>query len=466
MSPSYRKTLFSRSNSRPPGCSAPSELRFAFLAGTFGRSNPGLVVAAAVLVLLGAAPASAQQQFDDPSQQQSDDPSGFDLDALQGILAIQQLDGWLLYDYQQQNPIAGELVDPRGKPARRWFYLIPARGKPVALVHTTDVSSFEHVPGRRVVYETHGQFAKGLAKVLKGRKRLAMEYSPMAALPSLSRVDAGTIELVRSSGVTVRSSAELVQFTKALWGPEGRLTHYVAAHHLDELRKKALDFVARRIRGGETVTESDVQQLIAHGYQIRGLVGPPPVVAAGKHTADPNHESSQDSIIEKGALLLIAMAVKVDKGKRAIYAQTTWMAYVGASVPGNYTEVFEVVTRARDAALDLLRDRVRRRRAVKGFEVDRRARTVIDKAGHADKFVHPTGHSLDTDVRGAGGNLDDYETRDTRNLVAGSGFSIAPGIYLKAEFGMRAEINVYLGRTGVEVTTSRQEAITAILADE
>jgi Xaa-Pro aminopeptidase len=283
----------------------------------------------------------------------------------------------------------------------------------------------------------------------------------------MSLVDAGTVELVRAQGVKIRSSSDIVQFAKSLWGPAGRMSHYVAVHHLDALRKDALAFIAAKVKAGAALTERDVQARISRGYRIRGLDGPPPMVAVNSNAADPHYTPSKNSsaLIKKGDLVLLDLAARVDGGdKRTIFAEMTWMAYVGETVPPRYRTLFEAVAQARDAGIDLIENRSKRRRAIKGFEVDQKVRSVIGKAGFADAFVHRTGHSLDTRVHGDGANLDDYETHDTRNLVMGSGFTIEPGIYVKGDVGVRTGVAVYIGRQGVEVTTPVQTEITAILS--
>jgi Xaa-Pro dipeptidase len=431
------------------------------------RASRLRTAALAAVVALCAAPLVAPAQpAGKPTPRDPDIRSRFDLAAVQGILAVQRLDGWLLYDLGGQNPVAAELVNPDGLQTRRWFYFIPARGQPVALVHKVEASNFDRVPGRKIEYAGYRELERGLRELLKGSRTVAMEYTEKAAIPTLSRVDAGTIELVRSQGVTIRSSAELVQFSKSLWGPQGREAHYIAAHHLSALRAEALAFIAERVRAGRAVTEYDVQQLIVRGYQVRGLAGPPPIVAADANSADPHYRptAARNSPIKRGSLVLIDMWARVEGAERPIFADITWMAYVGDKVPARYAEIFAVVADARDQALALIRDRVDRRRAIRGYEVDQRARAVIGRAGHADKFVHRTGHSLDTSVHGDGANLDDFETRETRNLVMGAGFTIEPGIYLRGEFGVRSEIDVYIGPGGVEVTTPIQTEITPILA--
>lgn len=390
-----------------------------------------------------------------------------DLDAVQGVLAIQQIGGWLLYDHDGRNPIARGLARPSGgRTLHRWFYLVPGDGEPVLLVHHADAARFAHLPGRRIEYVDHAALTLGLSGMLRGMDEVAMEYSPMAALPELSRVDAGTVELVRAQGVKVRSSAELVQLTKSVWRPDQRVSHHVAAHHLTQLRKAALAFVAERVRRGDPVTERDVQELLLRGYEVRGLTGPPPVVATTVHAADPVYVTTAASTttIQQGDLLLIDMGARLAGDERAIHARVAWVAYVGSEVPPRFVEAFAALAQARDAAVALIQERVQDRRAIKGYEVDRAARVVLERAGRGDAFVHRTGHSLDTDLHGGGTNLDDYQTRDTRALIMGAGFAVVPGIYVADELGMRAAVNLYIGPRGVEITTPAQAEVAALLA--
>ncbi|HUH03840.1 MAG TPA: M24 family metallopeptidase [Kofleriaceae bacterium] len=390
----------------------------------------------------------------------------FDLEAVQGILAVQRLDGWLLYDAGGTNRIALELVNPEGTQTRRWFYLIPARGQPIMLVHRAEAGNFDNVIGQKIEYTGHRDLTAGLRTMLKGIKKASMEYAPKSGIPSLSRVDASTVALVQAQGVKIESSANLVQFTKSLWGPVGRVAHYVAAHHLTKLRLDALAHLRDQIEKGRTITEYDLQQRILRGYKVRGIVGPPPVVAANENAADPNYVPRQtgSAEIRRGDLLLLGMSAQLAGSPRPIFADTTWMAYVGDAVPERYAVIFEVLVEARDTALEHVRARTERHRPVKGFEADQKARQVVAAAGHADKFLHRTGHSLDTALQGDGANLDDFEAHDTRLLVQGSGFTIEPGVYYKGDFGMRTQIDVYLGLRGLEVTTPAQTEITALLA--
>ncbi len=390
--------------------------------------------------------------------------SRVDVEAAQAILAVQQLDGWLLAQTGSQNPVAGELVAPSGTTSLQWFYFIPATGEPTAVVHQSEAALFNGVKGTVVQYTDSRDLKKKLRALLKGVRKVAMESAPRSKIPALNRVDAATMRMVRATGVKVSSSAELVQFTKSLWGPDGRVAHYVAIHHLTRLKDAALAHVAAELRAGRAVSELDVQQLIVKGYEVRGLEGPPPVVAAGANTADPAYVPSAQkwSPIKEGDLLILDLSARVASAERPVYARLGWVAFVGDTVPDNVTQLFTQVAGARDAAIEFIDERLQRKRVVKGFEVDQQARTALARA-KVGEFSHPTGHSLDTSLRGDGANIDDLETHDTRNLVMGAGFTIGPGAYQKGALGVRSVVDVYLGRRGVEVTSPTQQQVTAVL---
>ncbi len=387
-----------------------------------------------------------------------------DLTAVQGLLAVQHLDGWLLFDRDGQNPIAVRLVAPDGHPTRPWFYMIPAKGEPIALVHSSEQRSFEHLPGKKLTYMGYRDLDKQLRALLKGVKTIAVEYSAKAAVPNVSRVDAGTLEVIRAAGVNVRSSETLVQYTKAIWGDAGRMLHYVAVHHIVELRKEALAFVSKKLQSNEPVTEYDVQQMIVHGLLMRGLVGPPPVVAAGVNTADPYYvpTAAKTATIQRGDLLVLSIAAKVDKPD-GIFAAQTWCAVADSTVADKFAKAFETVSLARDQALVLITDRNRKQRPVTGADVDQATRAYIKKAGNGDQVMHRTGHSIDSDLQGGGADLDDFEVKDTRILTPGTGFTVGPGVYFPTQFGVRTEVSVYLAPSGPEVTTPPQQEIEALL---
>ena len=388
-----------------------------------------------------------------------------DISVVQGLLAVQRLDGWLLFDRDGENPIAVRLVAPDGHPTRAWFYLIPARGTPVALVHTAELRSFDHLAGTKLTYQGYRDLDKQLRAMLKDVKSVAVEYSAKAAVPSVSRVDAGTLEVIRAAGVQVASSDTLVQFTKAIWGDAGRTAHYVAVHHVVELRKEALAVVVKQLQSAGAVTEYDVQQRIVRGMAMRGLVGPPPVVAAGANTANPYYVPSADKAapIKRGDLIVISLAAKVDKPEGIFVAQT-WCAVADASVPEPVARAFETTSLARDQAMALIGDRARKHRAITGAEVDNATRAFVKKAGFADRVMHRTGHSIDNDLQGGGADLDNFEVKDSRILTPGTGFTIGPGLYFPGQFGVRAEVTVYLAPGGPEITTPAQDEIQALLA--
>ncbi len=387
-----------------------------------------------------------------------------DLTAVQGLLAVQRLDGWLLYDRDGQNSIAVRLVKPDGRPQRPWFYMIPAKGEPLALVHNSEVRNFESLPGKKLTYLGYRDLDKQLKAMLKGVKSVAIEYSPKAAVPNVSRVDAGTVELIKGAGVQVRSSETLVQYTKAIWGDAGRTAHYVAVHHVVEMRKEALALIVKRIQSRQPVTEYEVQQQIEHAMTMRGLAGPPPVVAAGANTADPYYvpTAAKTAEIKAGDLVVIGIAAKVDKPD-GIYVAQTWCAVVDKVVPEPIAKAFETASLARDQALVLITDRSRKHRPVTGAEVDQATRAFMKKAGLADKVMHRTGHSIDNDLQGGGADLDDFEVKDTRIMTPGTGFTVGPGLYFQGQFGVRTEVSVYLSPTGPEVTTPAQDYVEALI---
>jgi len=387
-----------------------------------------------------------------------------DLPAVQGLLAVQRLDAWLLYDRDNQNPIAVRLVKPDGRPQRPWFYLITAKGDPTALVHNSEARNFEHLVGKKITYTGYRDLDKQLKAMLKGVKSVAIEYSPKAAVPNMSRVDAGTVELLKGAGVQVRSSETLVQYTKAIWGDAGRTAHHVAVHHIVELRKEALAFVAKRISNREPVSEYDVQQRITHGMTMRGLTGPAPVVAAGVNTADPYYvpTAAKTTAIKAGDVIVLGIAAKLDKAD-GIYAAQTWVAVADRTVPDNIKNAFNTASLARDQALVLITDRMRKHRVVTGAEVDQATRAFMKKSGVASQVMHRTGHSMDNDLQGGGADLDDFEVKDTRIMTAGTGFTVGPGLYYPGQFGVRTEVSVYLSPNGPEVTTPAQDDVEALL---
>jgi Xaa-Pro aminopeptidase len=390
-----------------------------------------------------------------------------DIPGIQKALAREGLDGWLLYDFHGSNPVAGRItgLDRAGKmTTRRWYYLIPQSGEPRALVHAIESHNLDSLPGTKRVYGQRRLLESGLAEILTGVKRVAMEYSEGCAIPYVSRVDAGTIELVRSLGAEVVSSGDLIQEFEAVWDAEAIETHRAASAALYRVKDKAFAMVADRLGRGERTTEYDVQQAMLGWFAEEGLVsGDEPNVSAQENAGDPHYQPGPDKhrVIGKDELLLIDLWGKLDK-PGAVYADITWMAYTGTTVPADYAQAFKAITDGRDAAIALVEQASRDGRQLRGFEVDRACREVIERAGYGDKFVHRTGHSLGENVHGNGVHMDDFETHDDRRLIPGTGFTIEPGAYTPT-WGMRTEVNMIVGEREATVTGPRQSAILPLL---
>ena len=388
-----------------------------------------------------------------------------DLAAIQKALVEQELDGWLLYDFRGSNPIARAVIgfDESQIGTRRWFYLIPREGQPVAILHAIEPHALRGAPGPSVLYRSWKDLEFLLEKHLAGMKRVAMEYSPRAAIPYVSRVDAGTIEMVRTAGAQVVSSADLVQHFEARWTPEGLASHRRAAAGLKEVLQAAFDHVTRGVGGKGSITEHSVQRFMMEQFRSRGLFCEPPIVAVNANAGNPHHEprARASAPIRKGDLLLLDLWCR-EEAAGSIWADITWMAYVGAKVPARFRDIWEIVAGARDAAVAYLRDSVALGKKVRGADVDDVARRHIQERGHGEHFLHRTGHSIGLEVHGNGCNIDGLETVDQRQLIPRTGFSIEPGIYLP-EFGVRSEIDVYMDEGGVEVTTTVQDRIVPLL---
>lgn len=387
--------------------------------------------------------------------------------AVQEALRAHGLDAWLLYDFQGSNPVAYRMAGMGGAghlATRRWFYLIPATGEPRALVHAIERYNLDHLPGAKAVYAGREQLEAGLGGLLKGVSRVAMEYSPRCAIPYVSRVDAGTIELVRGFGVDVVSSGDLIQQFEAYWDEAAIATHRKASEALYRIKDRAFESVTRRLRDGVATTEYDIQQQMVGWFGDEGLIAESaPCVSAQENAGNPHYLASvtEHRVIRKDELVLLDLWGKLTT-PGAVYADITWIGFVGTDVPERMTKAFAAICGARDAAVSVVQEAARAGRDVRGFEADRAARKVLQDAGFGDAILHRTGHSLGENVHGNGAHLDDYETHDERRLLPGSGFTIEPGLYFK-DFGVRTEINMVWTSAGPEVTGPRQAAIVTLV---
>jgi len=387
---------------------------------------------------------------------------------VQAALKADGLDGWLLYDFRGLNPIAADItaVARQGGhlATRRWYYLIPATGEPRGLVHAIEKNSLAHLPGTTERYAGRDQLEAGLTRLLRGVRKVAMEYSPGCAIPYVARVDAGTIELVRQSGADVVSSGDLVQRFSAVWRDDAIATHRSASDKLYRVKDSAYEEVARRIRDGNSTTEYDIQQLMAGWFRDEGLVSDSdPNVSAAENAGNPHYlpTATAHRAIRQNEIVLLDLWGKLDV-PGAVFADITWVGYTGGDVPNRYANAFDAVRRARDAAIQLVQRAVREGRDVRGFEVDRAASSVLREAGYGDRILHRTGHSLGESVHGTGVNMDDYETHDDRRLLPGTGFTIEPGLYFD-DFGVRTEINMIVATRDAVVTGPLQTEILRLM---
>jgi Xaa-Pro dipeptidase len=371
----------------------------------------------------------------------------FDLEAVQAALREEKADGWLLYDFRGLNMLARRVVQlPETQMlSRRWFYFIPATGLPAKLCHKIEPHALDHLPGSCTTYLRWQEFEAGVAKLLRGSKRVAMEYVPRNANPYVSRVDAGTIELVRAQDVTPIPSGDLIQRFEACWDDEQWAMHQQAAKHTRAAFDAAFGFMADRVRTHGSVRETEVQQCIMDYFQKHDLVTDhPPIVGVGPHSGDPHYapDARTDANIKAGDFVLVDLWAKLNR-PRSVISDLTRVGYLGTEVPEKYEKIFQIVRQARDAAIACVRDAFATGKSLQGWQVDRACRDVIEKAGYGEQFCHRTGHSIGQETHGNGANMDDLETHELRRVLPRTCFSIEPGIYLP-EFGVRSEVDVYV----------------------
>lgn len=375
--------------------------------------------------------------------------------AIQGALVEAGVDGWLFADFRGSDPLAHRILklDETGLFSRRWYYFIPAMGESRKLVHRIEPHSLDALPGRALQYAAWPELHVQLRVLLEGAQRVAMQYSAHNAIPYIARVDAGTIDLVRSFGVDVVTSADLVQRFEAVWTSAQWEAHQYAARMLRTTIDEAFEFVREAVTSRGEVSEHAVQQFIRERFGHHGLgTDKLPIVAANAHSADPHFRPEPESgVIRRGDFLLLDIWAKRNE-PRSVYADITWTGYVGETVPDRYRKVFRIVQHARDAAINFVQDAVHAGRPICGWQVDEAAREVIRRAGFAEQFIHRTGHSIGEEVHGNGANMDNYETRDERRILPRTCFSIEPGIYLAGEFGVRSEVDMYVSDEAAFVT--------------
>ncbi len=381
-------------------------------------------------------------------------------DLIQAALRTAKLDGWLFFDHHRRDPLAYHILGlPEDlQPTRRWYYFLPAEGEPRKLVHRIESGTLDTVPGNKDVYSSWAEQQQKLQSLLGGAKRIAMQYSPNCAIPYVSLIDAGTIELVRATGVEIATSADLVQEFEARWSEKQFQLHLEAGKLVDKALREAFDFTSEKLRAKQAVTEYEVQQFIRRKFSHYNLYSDHgPIVAVNANASDPHYEPTCDRTahIQSGDVLLIDLWAKLTQAA-AVYYDITWTGFCGDVIPDTVQKVFEVVRDARKLGSQFVIDRVTQRATIAGFEVDDVVRSHIEQKGYGEYFFHRTGHSIGTEVHGTGANMDNLESHDERRIISGSCFSIEPGVYLP-EFGIRSEVNVYVGKGFAQVTGEEQE---------
>jgi Xaa-Pro aminopeptidase len=385
------------------------------------------------------------------------------IEAVQQALREDGLDGWLLYDFHGSNPIAARVTGLAGSKklaTRRWYYLIPASGAPRGLVHAIERHNLDGLPGEKRAYAGRDQLTKGLHDLLSGVKRVAMEYSPDNAIPYVSRVDAGTVEAVRHAGADVVSSGDLIQRFEAVWSDAALESHLAASERLYRIKDRAFELIRERLKAGEAINEYELQERMLVWFAEEGLwTDSGPNVCAQENAGNPHYQATREAhrAIRPDEMVLIDLWGKLPQ-PGAVFADITWMAYTGPVVPDEYARAFAAARDGRDAAIDLVQRATEQGRDLRGFEVDRTCRDVIERAGYGAQFIHRTGHSLGEEVHGNGVHMDDYETHDDRRLIPGTGFTIEPGVYTD-RYGVRTEINMFIGRREARVSGPRQREI-------
>jgi Xaa-Pro dipeptidase len=378
------------------------------------------------------------------------------LPAIQAALRERNIDAWLFYDHHRRDPIAYRVL---GLPTtlmvtRRWFYVIPAEGEPLKLVHKIEAGHLDSLAGSKRSYAGWQELFDSIRVILGPYRDIAMQYSPNNTVFTISLVDAGTIEIVRGLGKNVVSSADLVAQFEATFTEEQVQSHFAARDAIDNITAAAFQEIGRRARNGGT-TEHAMQQWFLEAFRREHLVtDDPPIVAVNANSGNPHYEphAENSTPIREGDFVLLDVWAKKDT-PRAVYYDITWTGFVGKAPSDKLREIFQIVRDGRDAGVKTVLDATAAGQRIAGWQVDRAVRDHINKSGYGNYFIHRTGHSIGTE--------DDLEIHDERQILPNSCFSIEPGIYLP-EFGVRSEVNVLVRPDRAEVTGKIQREIVTI----
>ena len=385
-----------------------------------------------------------------------------ELASIQQEIRAQHLDGWLFFDHHLRDPLGYRVLgfQPPRTPTRRWYYMIPAQGAPLGLVHRVEPLMLGSLPGERILYSSWIEQVAGLRRLAAGMRRVAMQYSPQCAIPYVSMVDGGTLDLVRGLGLEVASSAELIQTFEARWTPEALESHLEAGRRVDQIRAEAFALVRERTRNGAPLQEIEVKRFVLDRFAQSGLIcDDGPIVGVNANSANPHYEPTEEvtSPIRRGDWVLLDMWAKLDRPASAYY-DITWTGFCGETPTDAMRNVFAVVTGGRDTGIKRVTEAIAGGHELRGFEVDDAVRGYIDSRGFGSWFTHRTGHYIGQDVHGSSANMDNLETHDERRIAPWTCFSIEPGVYLP-EFGVRAEIDMFVGEAEARVTGEIQHEI-------
>jgi Xaa-Pro aminopeptidase len=383
---------------------------------------------------------------------------------IQNILKDMNVDGWLIYDFKGSNDIAYKILNIPSDLhiTRRFYYFIPKIGDPVQIVSAVESNVLNklNLPGKKVVYSNLSSLKYELSYILSDIKTVAMEYSPNNMIPYISKVDAGTIELIRSYGINVVSSGDIIARLVAIWTKDQYEENKMVSKNLYKIVKDAFQYIGEAISQNKIITEYDVQSFIMNKFsEFNYYTDFPPIVASNANAADPHYEISKEksATIKKGDLVLIDLWCKANN-ENAVWSDITWMGFVGEEIPKKYRDIFRVLVDAREKAFELVCESFNNKKILRGYEIDNAARKIIDDAGYGKYFVHRTGHSITTELHGDGPNADNYESKDERIIMPGMSFSIEPGIYIPGDCGFRSEIDVFIDWDGnVECTGEERQ---------
>lgn len=365
---------------------------------------------------------------------------------IQQNLAKLNIDGWLFCDFRNHDKIATRILnmDENRRNTRRWFYFIPAIGQPIKLIHKVKKDYLSELQGRTILYAGWEELHNKLREILKDYKTICMQYSPYNNIPTVSYVDAGMLELIKSFGLNIISSANLVQLFEAKVDANGMKSHKRAGEKIQKIKNAAFELISKSLKEYKQITEYDVQKFILDEFQKENLTcgNGLPIVAVNEHAADPHFEPRLDNcaIIRPGDRVLIDLWAR-ENVPEGIYYDITWCGYVGTNPTKEYVKLFDIIVRARNLAKNFIIDKLGKGEIICGWEIDKVCRDYITQEGYGEYFIHRTGHSIHKEVHGNGVNIDNFETKDDREIIPGICFSIEPGIY-KDDIGVRTEINI------------------------